>query len=47
MYIESIARVTSLSMSGRILYHLADVFIVQWPQLVERYPKSKYFGRLV
>ena len=40
VYVESVARVKSLSLSGKILRFVADCFIVQWPELKERYPKS-------
>lgn len=36
VYIESFARVYSLSLTGRIMEYLADCFLVQWPQL--QYP---------
>ena len=47
-YIESIARVTKLSLTGRILYitKLADNFYVQWEELQQRLPRSKYVGRV-
>ncbi|XP_038167836.1 UDP-N-acetylglucosamine transferase subunit ALG14 homolog [Arvicola amphibius] len=47
VYVESICRVETLSLSGKILYHLCDYFIVQWPALKEKYPKSVYLGRIV
>ncbi|XP_063481648.1 UDP-N-acetylglucosamine transferase subunit ALG14 isoform X1 [Symphalangus syndactylus] len=47
VYVESICRVETLSMSGKILFHLSDYFIVQWPALKEKYPKSVYLGRVV
>ncbi|XP_014438538.1 UDP-N-acetylglucosamine transferase subunit ALG14 homolog [Tupaia chinensis] len=47
VYIESICRVETLSLSGKILFHLSDYFIVQWPTLKEKYPKSVYLGRIV
>lgn len=47
IYIESICRVETLSLSGKILYHLADAMFVQWPQLQAKYPKTKYLGRIV
>ncbi|XP_053447414.1 UDP-N-acetylglucosamine transferase subunit ALG14 homolog [Nycticebus coucang] len=47
VYVESICRVETLSMSGKILFHLSDYFIVQWPTLKEKYPKSVYLGRIV
>ncbi|KAL2911518.1 UDP-N-acetylglucosamine transferase subunit [Polyrhizophydium stewartii] len=47
VYVESFARVNSLSLSGKILYRIADCFVVQWPQLAARYPKAVFRGRLV
>ncbi|XP_053105886.1 UDP-N-acetylglucosamine transferase subunit ALG14 homolog [Hemicordylus capensis] len=47
VYVESICRVENLSLTGKILYHLSDHFIVQWPALKEKYPKSLYLGRIV
>ncbi|XP_073907051.1 UDP-N-acetylglucosamine transferase subunit ALG14 [Castor canadensis] len=47
VYVESLCRVETLSLSGKILLHLADYFIVQWPALKEKYPKSVYLGRIV
>ncbi|XP_066548028.1 UDP-N-acetylglucosamine transferase subunit ALG14 isoform X2 [Amia ocellicauda] len=47
VYVESICRVETLSLSGRILYNLADYFFVQWSILKEKYPKSIYIGRIV
>ncbi|XP_062437634.1 UDP-N-acetylglucosamine transferase subunit ALG14 homolog isoform X2 [Rhea pennata] len=47
VYVESICRVETLSLSGKILYYFSDHFIVQWPALKEKYPKSVYLGRIV
>ncbi|XP_019727383.1 UDP-N-acetylglucosamine transferase subunit ALG14 [Hippocampus comes] len=47
VFIESICRVESLSLTGRILYHFADYFFVQWVSLRNNYPKSIFLGRLV
>jgi beta-1,4-N-acetylglucosaminyltransferase len=44
VYVESFARVQSLSMSGRIMYHAADKFVVQWEGLRARYPRAVYAG---
>ncbi|KAJ0961757.1 hypothetical protein J5N97_029585 [Dioscorea zingiberensis] len=48
-YIESIARVRKLSLSGLLLYklRLTDQFVVQWPQLQRKYPRSQYVGRIM
>lgn len=50
IYIESVARSKSLSLSGKIMIHLADDFLIQWPDLARKYQfKSsvKYIGLLV
>ncbi|KAM3914377.1 UDP-N-acetylglucosamine transferase subunit ALG14 [Leptodactylus fuscus] len=47
IYVESLCRVESLSLSGKILYYVADQFIVQWPLLKDKYPKAVYLGRIV
>ncbi|XP_053349623.1 UDP-N-acetylglucosamine transferase subunit ALG14 homolog [Clarias gariepinus] len=47
VYVESICRVESLSLSGKILYRFADYFFVQWKPLQAKYPKSIYIGRIV
>ena len=36
VYVESVCRVERLSVSGRILYWLADVFMVQWKTLQDK-----------
>jgi beta-1,4-N-acetylglucosaminyltransferase len=48
VFIESICRTRSLSLTGKILYYtrLADTLFVQWPQLSEKYPLTKYAGRV-
>ncbi|KAL7312492.1 UDP-N-acetylglucosamine transferase subunit [Mucor circinelloides] len=47
IYIESFARVESLSVTGKLLYPFADRFLVQWPQLSNIYDKAEYRGILV
>mgnify|MGYP006068434471 CR=1 FL=1 len=42
IFIETFARVDSGSLSGRIAYLFADVFIVYWKSLLKIYPKAKY-----
>lgn len=46
-FVESLCRVKSLSLTGKILYWFTDDFIVQWPDLKEKYSRCKYLGRLV
>jgi len=47
IFVESICRVQTLSLSGRILYYIADRFIVQWKELLQKYPKAVYIGTIV
>ncbi|CAL6354658.1 unnamed protein product [Bathycoccus prasinos] len=48
MYVESVARTRRMSLSGRLCYglRLADVVFVMWPELKEKYPRSRYCGRI-
>lgn len=46
IHVESASRVRCLSLTGKILYPVADLFFVQWEGLKERYPKARYAGRL-
>ena len=46
VFAESLCRVESLSLTGKILYPLADKFIVQWPNLVHKYPNARYIGKI-
>ncbi|KAG0346202.1 UDP-N-acetylglucosamine transferase subunit [Podila humilis] len=47
IFIESFARVSSLSLAGKLLYPLCDHFLVQWPALQQRYPRAEHIGILV
>ncbi len=47
IFVETGSRVTSLSLTGRIMYNIADLFFVQWPQLQEKWPRALYEGRLL
>lgn len=47
IFIESICRVKSFSLSGKILYHIVDKFIVQWPlsaAMARKYARAEYLG---
>ncbi len=44
IYIESFAKVTSPTKTGRLLYPIADQFYVQWESMLEIYPKAIYLG---
>ena len=44
VYIESFARVDEPSLTGKLMYHVADLFIVQWKEMMEFYPNAIYGG---
>lgn len=46
IYIEVIDNYEGLSMSGRICYPVADVFVVQWKDLTKKYRKAVCFGKI-
>jgi beta-1,4-N-acetylglucosaminyltransferase len=49
VYVESVARVYRLSLTGKILYRmrLADALFVQWEELARGHQRALYRGRLV
>ena len=44
IFIESFAKVTTPTLTGRLLYRFADQFYVQWESMLEIYPKAIYLG---
>ncbi|MCQ2458083.1 MAG: polysaccharide biosynthesis protein [Clostridia bacterium] len=44
IFIESFAKVTDGTITGRLMYKHADLFIVQWESMLKVYPKAKYLG---
>jgi beta-1,4-N-acetylglucosaminyltransferase len=44
IYIESFARIDGPSLTGKMMYKIADLFIVQWKELLEYYPNAIYGG---
>jgi UDP-N-acetylglucosamine:LPS N-acetylglucosamine transferase len=47
IFVETFNRVTDPSLSGRIMYRLADRFFYQWQSMGEFYPKATYGGPVV
>ena len=47
VFVETFSRVIDPSLSGRIMYYLADRFFYQWEELEQFYPKAIYGGPLV
>ena len=46
VFIESYAKVTSPTLSGKLVYKVADLFIVQWEELRSYYPNAVYGGSI-
>lgn len=46
IFIESWSRFYTASLTGKIMYHLADEFYIQNKSLQKTYPKAKYCGLL-
>ena len=46
IYIETFANRTTKTLTGKIIYPIADTFIVQWKEMQKLYPKSLYFGSI-
>jgi len=44
IFIEVYDRYKTLTLSGKMVYKIADVFIVQHKQLIKKYPKAIYIG---
>ena len=44
IYIETIANSKTKTLSGKLVYPIADTFIVQWESMLELYPKAIYGG---
>lgn len=44
IYIESFARVYNASLTGKLVYPFADLFLIQWETMQKVYPKAIYTG---
>ena len=44
VYVESLTRTESISLSGRLVYPLADRFFAQWPEAAGRLRRAEYSG---
>ncbi len=44
IYIETFANMHSKTITGRLIYMFADLFIVQWKSMLKLYPKATYGG---
>jgi len=46
IFIESYAKVNTPTVTGRLLYKIADLFIIQWKPLLAYYPKAVFGGSI-
>ncbi len=46
VYIEVYDRVTTRTLTGRLCYPLAELFLVQWPEQLKLYPRGQLVGCL-
>ncbi|MEK3992192.1 PssD/Cps14F family polysaccharide biosynthesis glycosyltransferase [Robertmurraya sp. FSL R5-0851] len=46
VFIESFAKTSTPTISGKMVYPIADLFIVQWQSMKKHYPKAVYGGSI-
>lgn len=46
IWIETFANRHSKTLAGRLVYPIADTFVVQWEEMKAIYPKSVYWGSI-
>ena len=44
IYIETFANINTKTLTGRLVYPIADIFVVQWKDMQKLYPKAEYWG---
>lgn len=44
IYIESFAKINSATVTGKLMYKIADQFYVQWDEMLEIYPEAVFKG---
>ncbi len=46
IFIESWSKISTKSITGKLVYPIADLFFVQWEEQLKLYPKATFRGRL-
>lgn len=46
IYIETFANSNSKTLTGKLIYPIANLFIVQWESMLKLYPKAKFGGSI-
>lgn len=44
IFIESFSKITSPTITGKLMFRYADLFLVQWEDMKKFYPHAKYGG---
>jgi UDP-N-acetylglucosamine:LPS N-acetylglucosamine transferase len=47
IWIDSVAQVDEMSMSGKLMLRVADQCFVQWPEVAEKYIDARYSGEVM
>jgi beta-1,4-N-acetylglucosaminyltransferase len=47
IYLESVARIKDISLTGRLVMPIVNLFLVQWEELAQKYKKAKFWGRVI
>ena len=46
IYIETFANINTKTKTGSLIYKFADLFVVQWKDMLKLYPKAIYGGKI-
>ena len=46
IFIETFANIDTKTLSGKLVYPIANLFIVQWEEMIKLYPKAVYGGSI-
>jgi UDP-N-acetylglucosamine:LPS N-acetylglucosamine transferase len=47
IFLESIARIKDISLTGKVVMPIVDLFLVQWEELARKYKKATFWGRVI
>jgi UDP-N-acetylglucosamine:LPS N-acetylglucosamine transferase len=47
IWLDSITNVERISLSGRMVRFIADLFLVQWPELAKKYNNVEFIGAVI
>lgn len=46
IYVESFSRISGPSLTGRLMYRISDLFLVQWEELLVYFPRAQCVGTI-